>query len=420
MPRKLKYNEAEQKYIGAGFRLIDVEYKNTTYRHSVTCIKCGAVNTLSINDIGYGKKRACEHCTNSYRKHTTSTVRQMFNKSIFTPVDDVPESSRKLIKVRCPKGHILMIDARGASKANQCNECRKMTIEKILSMSSKLEYELMNKPDKVNANILVHLKCLRCGTEHHKKPSVLGTYIKKGTRGCSTCSNKKPITKEELSLVLNERGLSLVSDFKGLGKPAKLLHEDCGKVFSVKTCLNHYHNRAGCPHCSNRIMKSLDELNDILSENNWFISSVPKSTLDNVTLTCIDCGATKYGELRRHLYNPILCPSCGHRELTGFKGHIPALLYYVKIYRTSTGENYYKIGVTNCVSDVNKRFTKKPKDVKITILSTERFEKGSDALVEEAKILDQYSEFRYKGDYFLGRMKGDTELFTTDILGLDQ
>jgi hypothetical protein len=101
------------------------------------------------------------------------------------------------------------------------------------------------------------------------------------------------------------------------------------------------------------------------------------------------------------------CPSCGEY---GFDVNKPAILYYLNI----DSGLAYKIGITN--STVEERF-KKYDLVRIKVLSVWDFDAGSDARSAEKDILNKYADYRYKGSPLLS--SGNTELFHTDILGLD-
>lgn len=103
------------------------------------------------------------------------------------------------------------------------------------------------------------------------------------------------------------------------------------------------------------------------------------------------------------------CPCCAQH---GFDKTKSALLYYLKI--LSDGVVAYKIGITNL--SVIKRFNSTDLS-KIIVVKTWDFPLGIDAYNKEQEILKLYKEFKYIGDPLLST--GNTELFTFDILGLD-
>ena len=101
----------------------------------------------------------------------------------------------------------------------------------------------------------------------------------------------------------------------------------------------------------------------------------------------------------------------GHpkRAHYGFDLEKPAILYYLKINKGVA----YKIGITG--QSLVERFRS---DMQyIDVVKIWEYEVGEDAYIKEQKILSDYIEFKYTGDYLL--KSGNTELFNKDILGLD-
>lgn len=75
----------------------------------------------------------------------------------------------------------------------------------------------------------------------------------------------------------------------------------------------------------------------------------------------------------------------------------------------------YKIGITN--NDITVRFSAKELKI-ITVIATWEYSIGEEAYNEEQRILDEFSDMRYKGPALL--KAGNTELFHSDILNLDK
>ena len=105
------------------------------------------------------------------------------------------------------------------------------------------------------------------------------------------------------------------------------------------------------------------------------------------------------------------CPDCAE---TGFNPTKPSLLYYVAI-TSGDGNTVYKIGITN--HSIEKRFPAADL-ARIRIVKIWPFAEGSAAAERERQILFQYAGDRYLGPRLLVGA-GNTELFTHDILGLD-
>ena len=102
------------------------------------------------------------------------------------------------------------------------------------------------------------------------------------------------------------------------------------------------------------------------------------------------------------------CPCCSQG---GFNPKLPAILYYISI----DNGRAYKIGITN--RSVKARFSKS-EFKRIDIIKSWDFVVGQDALNHEQRILKEYKWAKYTGDKLLG--SGNTELFYTDILYLDE
>ena len=89
-------------------------------------------------------------------------------------------------------------------------------------------------------------------------------------------------------------------------------------------------------------------------------------------------------------------------------------MYYLRV--ETRNQLYWKIGITN--RTVEERF-KSDMD-KITILKTWPYEKMKDGWDREKEILKQYSKYRNRrNDDKPLNYEGNTELFTRDVLGLD-
>lgn len=108
----------------------------------------------------------------------------------------------------------------------------------------------------------------------------------------------------------------------------------------------------------------------------------------------------------------LLSEVCVHmkRGSRGFNKQRSATLYYLSIQNGTA----YKIGVTN--TTIQKRFSSQELST-IRILKETHYEHGDDAYATEQFILKEFSYAKYTGDKLL--ISGNTELFNSDILGLD-
>ena len=105
------------------------------------------------------------------------------------------------------------------------------------------------------------------------------------------------------------------------------------------------------------------------------------------------------------------CPGCARKG--GFDATKPGLLYYVHL--SSNKGSYYKIGITN--NTVAKRFRAETR-VAVRVIKTWTFQKGQDARDMEKLLFTQHEACRVNVPGFLDG-GGHTELFNTDVLGLD-
>ena len=111
----------------------------------------------------------------------------------------------------------------------------------------------------------------------------------------------------------------------------------------------------------------------------------------------------------------ILDQVCEHMpKRNGFKRLDPTRLYYLRVDVPGMANPLYKLGITN--TTVLDRY--QPADMqKITRLRFWQFKTGAEALSIEQRIKRHCIDHRYKGRKVL--RTGNTELFTSDILGLD-
>jgi hypothetical protein len=96
----------------------------------------------------------------------------------------------------------------------------------------------------------------------------------------------------------------------------------------------------------------------------------------------------------------------------GFDYSQPTDAYYVRV-ANACGSPVYKIGITQ--RSLRERF--EMDYPKITLLKLFKFETGFKAFDFEQGIIEKHKQHRYTGSDLLQR--GNSELFTKDILNLD-
>lgn len=183
-----------------------------------------------------------------------------------------------------------------------------------------------------------------------------------------------------------------------------ILHE-CIEGHQVRVTPNHVINsKSGCPVCAGNIRRTTNEYKALIPYE------VLEEYINKETPILHRCDRGHEWKARPgHVIRGSKCPYC---SISGFKLNQPALCYYVRISRDN--EIYYKIGVTN--RTVKARFAADT-DKDIRILQIKEFLTGQEAWDYEQEILDKYP--RVSIDGFL-KSGGNTELFETDILGLDK
>ena len=131
---------------------------------------------------------------------------------------------------------------------------------------------------------------------------------------------------------------------------------------------------------------------------------------NKVNIKCNTCNKVFIQIAGDHYLDGKGCPSC---QIVGFDPTEPAILYYL----TVNNGAYYKIGITN--RSVKERYTKSDLE-EIRIVKEWSYPIGYDAREKESWIVREYADALYKGDaIILESAQGNAELFTYDVLGLD-
>jgi len=105
-------------------------------------------------------------------------------------------------------------------------------------------------------------ECTQCG----EKVSPKYNTIQQGHSGCKACSlkssgMKRRKTTEEISRVLNEKGLELVSDYDGVDKPIKVKCLLCNSESQITLGAVRIRTNKGCSKCARSTVSSLQVSN---------------------------------------------------------------------------------------------------------------------------------------------------------------
>jgi hypothetical protein len=136
-----------------------------------------------------------------------------------------------------------------------------------------------------------------------------------------------------------------------------------------------------------------------------------KSSHEKVEIGCSEHGSFWQSPANHAREYKTGCPGCAE---SGFDQTKPGILYYVAVMKDDGG-TLYKIGITNL--SVQRRFLNLDLD-RMRIVKIWNFPIGRSAAEREAEILSQFTWDRYLGPEILVSA-GNTELFTRDVLGLD-
>lgn len=183
--------------------------------------------------------------------------------------------------------------------------------------------------------------------------------------------------------------------------------------------VNHIRN-VGCPKCgaeSAAMIRTrttedfVQEAKEVHGDLYDYSKVKYKSSHEKVEIGCLVHGSFWQSPVNHVRGNKSGCPGCA---LSGFDQTKPGLLYYIAV-KTNEGKMLYKIGITNL--SIERRFPVIDR-ARIRVVKIWRFDVGRYAAEREADIISQFARHRYHGpDILVG--SGNTELFTKDILGLD-
>ena len=241
------------------------------------------------------------------------------------------------------------------------------------------------------------------------------------TRGCPKCgrSNKTPRITQHSILVEFEKIHSNRYDYSRVKyiSATKKVEIICKKHGSFFQTPNAHKNGSNCPDCvrDNRYSSEDKNMSQFIAVhgNTYDYSKVRYySNQSEVEIICKKHGSflQKPAEHKRGEG----CPYCAKENNAWNNIHMyknrKTILYYVKI------NDLYKIGLT--LKSVKSRFySEVKKGINIEIIKTWEFDDGEDAFKREQQIIFENRKFRYVGENILSG--GNSELFTTDILGLD-
>ncbi len=250
-----------------------------------------------------------------------------------------------------------------------------------------------------------------CLVGHHQVELVPAKIF--SGRGCPICSGRKHFDVDYVNSKLQGCPVACTSVLPTNGKNRRGDFM-CGEGHRFTSLISNILRRKSCPVCSGRVPKTKAGINKALSKmemslvgNNW-------KQQQKVEIRCLKCEGTFERKLANQLHKGYKCPLCTESYGATFDYEAPSKLYYARV-DTECGQ-YYKLGVTN--RSFFERFRKEERD-HMTLLRELEFDTGQKAFDLEQYYLRLFHEHRYQGPPIL-KSGGSTELFYTDILGLDK
>ena len=232
--------------------------------------------------------------------------------------------------------------------------------------------------------------------------------------GCPSCAGNLPLTTETFI----EKAIAIHGDRYDYSQVKYVNNKTEVTIICPvhgafpRTPSNHLHHEVGCPSCAGNLPLTTETFIEkaiAIHGDRYDYSQVEyANNSTRVTIICPDHGPFPQTP-GSHLAERG-CPDCAE---TGFDPNDCGTLYYVAI-TTDDGDTRYKIGITN--RTVEDRFPR-PDLARIRIVKTWGYAIGRAAAARQQEILSQFAGERYYGPDIL--LSGNTELFTHDILGLD-
>lgn len=278
-------------------------------------------------------------------------------------------------------------------------------VQRLKELDNGVEYIGPDPNGKTKSHRFFKCSCGNVWSAHLTK------ITKEGQR-CSVCmSTHRRIEPDVANVKLSGRGIKVTRRIKG-----SKAEFECGHGHTWVANFNSvYSGSTGCPHCSQKAMKTRQEVADQLAENNIaLLSSEYTGVKKKHDFKCLNCGH-EWRVTLEHVLNNGNCTRCSRYGRKAFDKDSECWLYYLAV--QTDNRTYYKIGVTKH-QDVLSRYRKSEHN-RIRVLDKLYYSRGQDAYEHEQQLLRDYAEHRYQGPPIL-KSGGSTELFYTDVLGLDK
>lgn len=400
--KRLTKEIVNERLADRGIVMLD-EYVRQTVKARFKC-SCGNAWEARPNNILSGK--GCPECGRvSFSKKmrlSEETVRERLANRGITLLGEYVHSQTGT-KFRCQKGHTWKTTPNSVMQGRGCPLCYEknhpLNKEVVNSRIADRGITLLGDYKGAHANTL--FQCREGHTWSARPANILQG------KNCPHCDGQFPLSKEIVNERIADRGIVMLGEYRN--SVTKTLFK-CAEGHTWEAPPGQIVAGQGCLACSGHAPLTTEIVNERIADRGLVLLD---EYINNSTKRRFQCGE---GHIWMTVPAAVLsgrgCPSCA---VPGFDPNESAILYYVAV-TTDSGHTRYKIGITNLT--LAQRFPATDL-ARIRVVKIWRFAIGRVAAEREADILFQFSGDRYFGPDILVS-KGNTELFTHDVLELDR
>ena len=405
------------------------DYSKTVYlsmddKVTVTCKTHGDFDQRGDSHlIGRGcRKCSCERISESRRMSQDEFLDRCntIHDSFYDYSKVIYETHRHKIIIGCPIHGDFLQSAGTHMRGADCPKCaiesirmsRRLNTDDFINKAKEIHGDTYDysRVDYVDARTRVYIGCKTHGY-FQQTPAA-----HKSGHGCPTCGDENRALSTEAFIERSKEIHGDIYDYTHTNyvRSKQKVAIKCKEhgIFYQKP--HHHLEGVGCAKCgfqknTSNTEEFINKAIALFGDNTYDYSSVVY--VNNQTKVSIGCSTHgKFWQTPNSHLSGNGCPYC---KVGGFNPRKPGILYYLRIDRRNF-DSVYKIGITN--STVEKRFSNADLSL-ITVIKTWSFEFGYEALFAERHILNKYKEYKYSGENIL--KSGNTELFTMDVLDLD-
>lgn len=205
----------------------------------------------------------CPQCYGTNLRLTTEFIREFLEKYNQTLLTAKYSTRKEKLHIKCNTCDLEYYKKYQHFKYGKvCPRCEgfsKYTNDDVIKILKKNGDELLNK--FINMRTKIKYKCGKCGDISEK---VLKSYI--DDHKCSTCSNCKRMTFDEVKKYISDKGDKLISnEYNGIKSELIINCHICSQDY--KTIFEYYKRGTGCNKC--KIPVGERKIMDYLNKNNY-------------------------------------------------------------------------------------------------------------------------------------------------------